>query len=146
MEKIEPIAAEPPGVFKGRGDHPAVGMLKRRIQPEYLTINVGEDDPIPRCHVPGHSWKDVKTNKTATWLASYKDEESNFEKKEMKYVYLGADSKIKVANDMRKYEKARKLQKFVEKIRDDYFRHMGSKDMKEAQLATATYLIDKLAL
>ena len=30
-EKIEPIAVEPPSIFKGRGEHPHVGMLKRRI-------------------------------------------------------------------------------------------------------------------
>ena len=132
MEWIEPIAAEPPGIFKGWGEHPQIGLLKWRIQPEYLTINCGEDDPIPMCNVPGHAWKDVKTVKTATWLASYKDEESNFEKKETKYVYLAADSKIKVANDMRKYEKAWKLQSFIGKIWDSYQRDMKGKDMRQA--------------
>jgi DNA topoisomerase I len=28
-EQIEPIAIEPPSIFKGRGEHPSVGLLKR---------------------------------------------------------------------------------------------------------------------
>jgi len=52
---------------------------------------------------------------------SYKDEESNFEKKDVKYVYLAPDSKIKVANDIWKYERAKRLYKIIDKIRDKYF-------------------------
>jgi len=74
--------------------------------------------------VPGHSWKNVITNKTATWLLSYKDEESTFEKKDVKYVYLAPDSIIKVQNDKRKYGRAAWLYKVVDVIRQRYFDEM----------------------
>lgn len=32
---------EPPGLFRGRGDHPKMGKLKARIYPEDITINIG---------------------------------------------------------------------------------------------------------
>lgn len=74
--------------------------------------------------MPGHSWKNVITNKTATWLLSYKDEESTFEKKDVKYVYLAPDSIIKVQNDKRKYGRAAWLYKVVDVIRQRYFDEM----------------------
>jgi DNA topoisomerase-1 len=30
---------EPPGLFRGRGEHPKMGMVKRRIMPEDVIIN-----------------------------------------------------------------------------------------------------------
>lgn len=38
-EKIGNFKTEPPGLFRGRGDHPKMGMLKRRIMPEDVVIN-----------------------------------------------------------------------------------------------------------
>jgi DNA topoisomerase I len=34
---------EPPGLFRGRGDHPHIGMVKSRVVPEYTSINIGHD-------------------------------------------------------------------------------------------------------
>ncbi len=30
---------EPPGLFRGRGEHPKMGMVKKRTQPEDVVIN-----------------------------------------------------------------------------------------------------------
>lgn len=38
-EKIGNFKIEPPGLFRGRGDHPKQGMLKKRVQPEDVIIN-----------------------------------------------------------------------------------------------------------
>jgi len=38
-EKIGNFRIEPPGLFRGRGDHPKQGMLKRRTMPEDVIIN-----------------------------------------------------------------------------------------------------------
>lgn len=38
-ERIGNFRIEPPGLFRGRGDHPKMGMLKRRIRPEDVIIN-----------------------------------------------------------------------------------------------------------
>ncbi len=32
---------EPPGLFRGRGEHPRMGQIKRRIFPRDITINIG---------------------------------------------------------------------------------------------------------
>lgn len=32
---------EPPGLFRGRGEHPKMGKFKRRIYPKDITINIG---------------------------------------------------------------------------------------------------------
>ncbi|XP_060590292.1 DNA topoisomerase I, mitochondrial-like [Ruditapes philippinarum] len=38
-EKIGNFRTESPGLFRGRGDNPKQGLLKRRIQPEDVVIN-----------------------------------------------------------------------------------------------------------
>ncbi len=38
-ERIANFRIEPPGLFRGRGDHPKMGMLKRRIRPQDIIIN-----------------------------------------------------------------------------------------------------------
>lgn len=94
--------------------------------------------------MPGHSWKSVISNNEVTWLGHFKDEGKD--NAGVKYMFLGAESTLKADNDQKKYEKARKLKQNIDKIRQNYLMKMKSKDEKTAQLATATYLIDKLAL
>lgn len=38
-EKIGNFKTEPPGLFRGRGEHPKMGMLKKRVMPEDVVIN-----------------------------------------------------------------------------------------------------------
>ena len=53
-----PSRTEPPGLFRGRGDHPKQGRVKTRIQAEDITINCSKDSkwPVPpeghQCTVP----------------------------------------------------------------------------------------------
>lgn len=105
---------EPPGIFRGRGEHPFAGRLKSRIVPEFVKINIGENDLIPICPIPGHAWKSVVSLPESTWLAHFKDERA--EKSNGKYVFLAADSRIKGESDRKKYEKARRLKNNIEKI------------------------------
>lgn len=144
VEKTANNLVEPPGIFRGRGEHPSIGLLKQRILPEMVTINIGQDDPIPICTVPGHAWKRVYENKEATWLANFKDERSSFAAS--KYIFLGAESKLKGDNDKKKYEKARNLKNCIDKVRTNYEKSMQSTDRALNQLGVCTYLIDKLAL
>ena len=92
--------------------------------PEFVKINVGPNNPIPMCPIPGHSWKSVTSNNEATWLCHFKDERTI--KSSSKYVFLAAESRIKGENDKKKYEKARKLKTQIEKIRKDYNEKMHS--------------------
>jgi DNA topoisomerase-1 len=144
LEKISNHVVEPPGLFRGRGEHPKAGMLKTRLSPEDVTINIGKSNKVPKCPLPGHNWKNVVHNDTVTWLGYYKDPNLSFSN--VKYVYLSAASKFKGMNDKFKYEKARKLKELVDGIRQDYVNKIRSPSETEKQLGTALYLIDKLAL
>ncbi|KAJ8429344.1 hypothetical protein Cgig2_008791 [Carnegiea gigantea] len=53
--KVHSFRVEPPGLVKGRGEHPKMGKLRRRIYPSDVTINIGRDAPIPACPIPGQS-------------------------------------------------------------------------------------------
>jgi DNA topoisomerase-1 len=132
-------------LFKGRGKHPKAGCLKPRIQPEELTLNLAEEAPIPKCHVTGHSWGSIECKKDSTWLCSYKNDTIS-SSSTYKYIFLAANSKFKGQNDRRKYEKARRLKRCIDQIRQDYLAKIEDRDIKNKQLGTATYLIDKLAL
>lgn len=46
---------EPPGLFRGRGEHPKMGKLKKRIFPGDITINIGEGAAVPTHPYPGQS-------------------------------------------------------------------------------------------
>jgi len=59
-EKVGNFRVEPPGLFRGRGEHPKMGKLKSRIMPEDVIINCGEKDPVPPCPIPGHRWGEVR--------------------------------------------------------------------------------------
>lgn len=39
---IANFTIEPPGLFQGRGEHPKMGMLKRRVTPDQIIINVSK--------------------------------------------------------------------------------------------------------
>eukprot|EP00249_Psilotum_nudum_P024552 c29215_g1_i4 orf=294-2537(+) len=142
-EKVGNFRVEPPGLFRGRGEHPKMGKLKRRIYPEDITINIGEGAPIPKCPMPGHRWKEVKCDNTVTWLAFWIDPINT---REFKYVFLAASSNLKGQSDKEKYEKARLLKNYIGNIRDTYTINFTSLDPTVRQIAVATYLIDRLAL
>ncbi|KAK9091955.1 hypothetical protein Syun_026866 [Stephania yunnanensis] len=142
-EKVGNFRVEPPGLFRGRGEHPKMGKLKRRIFPSDITINIGEGAPVPKCPIPGESWKEVKHDNTVTWLAFWNDP---INPKEFKYVFLAASSSLKGQSDKEKYEKARLLKDYIHNIRANYTKDFTNKDVMKRQIAVATYLIDKLAL
>ncbi|XP_054632914.1 DNA topoisomerase I, mitochondrial isoform X2 [Dunckerocampus dactyliophorus] len=140
-ERIGNFKIEPPGLFRGRGEHPKQGMLKKRIQPEDVIINCSKESHIP---VPpaGRRWKEVRHDNSVTWLASWTENIQG----SIKYVMLNANSKLKGEKDWEKYEVARKLKTCVDTIRKQYLEDMRSREMRVRQRAVALYFIDKLAL
>uniref|UniRef100_A0A3P8PDD3 DNA topoisomerase I n=1 Tax=Astatotilapia calliptera TaxID=8154 RepID=A0A3P8PDD3_ASTCA len=140
-ERIGNFKIEPPGLFRGRGEHPKQGMLKKRIQPEDVIINCSKESRIP-APPAGHHWKEVRHDNTVTWLVSWTEniQGSN------KYIMLNANSKLKGEKDWEKYEVARKLKSRVDDIRYQYLQDLKSKQMVTRQRAVALYFIDKLAL
>jgi len=140
-QKVGNFRVEPPGLFRGRGEHPKTGRFKKRVTPEQITINIGKDAMVPK-PPDGHKWKEVKHDQEGTWLAMWQENiNGNY-----KYVMLAANSDVKGQSDYKKFEKARELKKHIDNIRKDYHRELKSEVMAERQRATAVYLIDQFAL
>lgn len=142
-ETVGNFRVEPPGLFRGRGEHPKMGRIKRRIYPRDVIINVGAEAPVPAHPYPGQRWAEVRHDRTVTWLATWKDP---INPKESKYVFLAANSSWKAESDRAKYEKARELAKRIGDIRAAYRADWRSKDARRRQMGVALYFIDALAL
>lgn len=142
LEKVGNYRIEPPGLFRGRGEHPKTGTLKERVLPEEVTVNVGISDRVPVCNMPGHAWKEVIHRDTVSWLAYWNENVMGG----IKYVWLAASSSFKGKSDMIKYEKARQLKKHIDRIRKNYTSGLKAKDRSTQQRSTAMWVIDVLAL
>jgi DNA topoisomerase-1 len=140
-QKVGNFRVEPPGLFRGRGEHPKTGKVKQRVRPEQITLNIGKNAKIPDAP-PGTRWKEVKHDQEGTWLAMWQENINGA----YKYVMLAANSDVKGQSDFKKFEKARELKKHIDRIRKDYNKDLKSKVMADRQRATAVYLIDKFAL
>ncbi|KAF2164172.1 hypothetical protein M409DRAFT_25518 [Zasmidium cellare ATCC 36951] len=140
-QKVGNFRVEPPGLFRGRGEHPKTGKWKKRVMPEQVTINIGKEAMVPK-PPEGHKWKEVKHDQEGTWLAMWQENINSA----YKYVMLAANSDIKGQSDYKKFEKARELKKHIDRIRKDYEKELKSEVMAERQRATAVYLIDRFAL
>ena len=103
-QKVGNFRVEPPGLFRGRGEHPKTGHLKKRVQPEQIIINIGKDATVP-APPEGHQWKEVKHDQEGTWLAMWQENINGA----YKYVMLAANSDVKGQSDHKKFEKAREL-------------------------------------
>lgn len=142
--KKQPVGnfrVEPPNLYLGRGCNPRSGLVKKRIYPEDVIINIGREAKVP-APLPGHKWKDVIHDQTVEWLASYKDDITG----KMKYVWLGAQSDLKAKSDINKFELARKLKRRIKDIREKNEKNMASSEPFMRQISTALYFIDNFAL
>ncbi len=140
-QKVGNFRVEPPGLFRGRGEHPKTGKVKSRVQPEQITINIGKEATVPP-PPEGHTWKEIKHDKEGTWLAMWQENVNG----NYKYVMLAANSDVKGQSDYKKFEKARELKKHIDKIRADYRKGLKAELTVDRQKATAVYLIDQFAL
>ncbi|KAM6953739.1 DNA topoisomerase I, mitochondrial [Aplochiton taeniatus] len=140
-EKIGNFRVEPPGLFRGRGEHPKMGKLKKRIQAEDITINCSKDC-VPPAPPAGHHWRKVQHDDSVTWLASWVENVQS----SIKYVMLNPSSKLKGEKDWQKYELARRLKERVGSIRKRYRSDWKAREMRKRQIGVALYFIDKLAL
>ena len=142
LERVGNYNMEPPGTFRGRGEHPKMGKaqtarLAGTSVSQCLRVCAGA-----RCNVPGHAWGDVRHDPQVQWLAQWKENINN----QVKYMQLAAQSSFKGKSDRSKYNKAALLCKNIDKIRASYKKQLKSKDTEAKQLATAVWVIDRLAL
>lgn len=140
-QKVGNFRVEPPGLFRGRGEHPKTGRVKTRVSPEQITLNIGKEATVP-APPEGHKWKEIRHDNEGTWLAMWQENVNG----NYKYVMLAANSDVKGQSDHKKFEKARELKKHIDRIRKDYSRELKAELMAERQRATAVYLIDQFAL
>ena len=129
--------AEPPGIFIGRGDHPLRGRWKPRVTAKDVTLNLGKDAKIPE-----GNWGKIVHDHDSMWLAGWTD----YLTEKRKYVWLADTAGLKQDRDKAKYEKAVKLSKEIEKIKDKIVKDMKNKDPKISRIATACYLIYRTAM
>lgn len=140
-EKLGNYTVEPSAIFYGRGANPMRGKIKKEVDPEDVIINVGENDPIP-APPKGHKWGGIVHEHTAVWVAKWKDSLTNSNK----YVYFSMESKFKGESDMAKYEHARKLNKYIDEVREIYTADAMGDNMRKKQLGTVLYLIDSFGI
>ncbi|MCL5068825.1 MAG: DNA topoisomerase I, partial [Thaumarchaeota archaeon] len=76
------------------------------------------------------------------WIASWTDKLSD----KVKYVWLHDSSALRQERDKGKYDKARDLDRHIDRVRAFISKSMGSKDQKTRKMATVCFLIDKLAM
>ena len=150
QQKVGNYKIEPPGIFLGRGEHPKLGMIKRRIYPKDIILNLDKEAPIPKIQIKNMSedelrnqkWGDIIHDNSVIWLATWKDNITN----KNKYIFTSMESIFKSKSDESKFDLAKKLKRKAAKIRETYIRQLDSDDNKVRQLATALYFIDNLAL
>ncbi len=129
--------AEPPGIFIGRGEHPLRGKWKPHVTAKDVTLNLGKEAKVPE-----GKWGKIIHDKDSMWLANWMD----FLTQKRKYVWLSDSAGLKQDRDKAKYEKAVKLAKEIDKIKDRIVKDMKSKDPKISRIATACYLIYRTAM
>jgi DNA topoisomerase-1 len=125
---------EPPGLFMGRGQHPMRGRWKPRVRPQDVTLNLGENAPVPE-----GNWKAIIHDHSSTWLATWIEGLTG----KRKYVWLHDSATLRQENDKAKYDKAKKLAEREGKVHREVIRRMMKGDGK---VATVAYLILKLAM
>jgi len=149
-QPVHNFIIEPPGLFKGRGNHPKIGKIKPRIRPEDVTLNLSLDASVPKPNINGN-WQDIIENKLVIWIASWKDIINNV----TKYVYPAETSDQRKENDKKKYDIARKLKKKINTIRHSYNKYIEYVNLiedvrdsylEEIEIGVCTYLVDHLAL
>jgi len=151
---IDNFIVEPPTIFTGRGNHPLSGCIKHRLYPANITINIGAKANIPIPVLKDYSkesdtdktdktkWGEIINDNTLEWIASWANNVTG----KYNYARFGRRSVFKMKSDQKKYDLAGKLKRKIKKIRDKNNTNMTSDRIEVRQLATALFLIDKLAL
>jgi DNA topoisomerase I len=128
---------EPPGLFMGRGQHPLRGRWKPRINPQDVTLNLGENASVPE-----GTWHKIVHDHSSTWLATWNESLTG----KRKYVWLHDSSALRQNNDKEKYDKAAKLEKHIGKVQKEIVNRMLNREINQKKIATVAYLIFKLAM
>jgi DNA topoisomerase-1 len=139
-EKVSNFVPEPAGLFLGRGKNKVRGRVKRDINPNEVTINIGKDVKEPK--PPRGKWKKVVHDTKAEWISKWTDPLNG----KPKYIRLSDEGQFKSDSDAGKFENARKLNAFLDDVRREYKKNLNSSDKQERQLATVISLVDQYGI
>jgi len=134
--EINNYAAEPSCIFMGRGKHPMRGSWKQGPREEDIELNLSPDAPHPL-----GSWKRI-WQPEVMWVARWMDKLSG----KMKYIWLAENSVLKQVKEVQKFEKAKELQRNIERIKNHIAANLDSTDLKRRKTATVCYLIDRFKI
>jgi len=130
-------AAEPSGIFMGRGKHPLRGRWKEGPQQRNVTLNSSPDAPRP----PG-DWAEIVWQPESLWVARWKDKLSG----KLKYVWLSDTAPVKQEREVAKFDQAAKLSENLSQVRAHIERGLTDSNARRRMVATACFLIDALCL
>ncbi len=128
---------EPSGIFMGRGKHPLRGRWKKGADYSDITLN-HELDSEP----PSGDWGEIVWAPDCMWIAKWTDELTG----KTKYIWLHDSTPIKQEREAAKFNKAMKVEKHIDEIREHIMSGLKSDDPKRREIAAACYLIDNLSL
>jgi DNA topoisomerase-1 len=128
---------EPSGIFMGRGAHPLRGKWKQGATYSTITLNLSPD-----ADVPDGDWGEIIWAPDSMWIAKWTDELTG----KLKYVWLHDSTPIKQQREAEKFNKALKVEKKIDVIRDKIHEALESDDSRRRMVAAACYLIDNLSL
>jgi DNA topoisomerase-1 len=133
--EISNYTAEPSCIFMGRGKHPLRGSWKQGPQEEDIELNISDASQLQG------NWKHI-WQPEVMWIARWMDKLSQ----KMKYVWLAENSALKQAKEIGKFEKAKELQRNIERIENHIAENLDSTDLKRRKTATVCFLIDMLKI
>ncbi len=129
---------EPSGIFMGRGEHPLRGRWKQGATQKDISLNI---DPEAAKHLEG-DWKELFWAPETMWIAKWTDELTG----KVKYIWLHDSTPIKQEREAAKFDKALKVERRIDEIREHIMSGVTSDKPKIRMVAAACYLIDKLSL
>ncbi|MHA1943098.1 MAG: hypothetical protein ACW96M_01755, partial [Candidatus Thorarchaeota archaeon] len=129
---------EPSGIFMGRGEHPLRGRWKQGATKKDITLNI---DPVAASTLEG-DWAELVWAPETMWIAKWSDELTG----KVKYIWLHDSTPIKQEREAAKFDKALKVERRIEEIRDHIMEGLQSEKLQRRMIAAACYLIDNLSL
>ncbi len=134
--------AEPSSIFMGRGEHPMRGKWKEGPCSKDIILNLSELSEKQKEKNWNEKWKEIVWEPECLWVAKWEDKLS----KRTKYVWLSDNTPIKQDREIEKFNKARKINNHLEKIRLEIENGIRSDNSRTRKIALACYIIDQLIL
>ncbi|MFW9806886.1 MAG: DNA topoisomerase I [Candidatus Thorarchaeota archaeon] len=129
---------EPSGIFMGRGEHPLRGRWKAGATKKDITLNISPEGAASL----EDDWGELVWAPDTMWIAKWTDELTG----KVKYIWLHDSTPIKQEREAAKFDKALRVERMIDEIREHIIDGLGSDKPKRRMVAAACYLIDSLSL